>query len=237
VSAFSLLFLSSFLTLSLTFSLFITISFWLVGFPFFFYLFFSFLFARAFVDSRKGGYMNADGACHASSNATLFFHAGKGQSARDVGKSDYEYLTGGEDDGGPADLDEDQEKGDSGFMRGAVPISGFMQVPPNQRSLLKMALAEAGPVSVSIDASAMSFYYYTGGVYDAPASECKSEIGGADHIVMLVGYGYDEASGKDYWILRNSWSSHWGEDGYMKIAMAGNTCGVANLPTFPILKN
>ena len=99
--------------------------------------------------------MNADGACHASSNATLFFHAGKGQSARDVGKSDYEYLTGGEDDGGPADLDEDQEKGDSGFMRGAVPISGFMQVPPNQRSLLKMALAEAGPVSVSIDASAV----------------------------------------------------------------------------------
>lgn len=50
-----------------------------------------------------------------------------------------------------------------------------------------MALAEVGPVSVSIDASPMSFYYYTGGVYDAPATECRNKLGQADHIVMLVG--------------------------------------------------
>ena len=46
-------------------------------------------------------------------------------------------------------------------------------------------------------------------------------------------YGHDEESGKDYWILRNSWSSHWGQDGYMKIAMSGNTCGVANEASIP----
>ena len=55
------------------------------------------------------------------------------------------------------------------------------------QSLLKMALAEAGPVSVSIDATPLSFYYYESGVYDAPATECKNQLGKADHIVMLVG--------------------------------------------------
>lgn len=55
-------------------------------------------------------------------------------------------------------------------------------------------------------------------------------------IKQSASYGHDPESQKDYWLLRNSWSTHWGVDGYMKIAMSGNTCGVANAPTFPVLE-
>lgn len=45
----------------------------------------------------------------------------------------------------------------------------------------------------------------------------------------------DTVAKTPYWILRNSWSSHWGESGYMRIAATGNTCGVSNKATFPAL--
>ena len=52
----------------------------------------------------------------------------------------------------------------------------------------------------------------------------------SDHIVALVGYGVDEV-GQFYWILRNSWSRFWGEDGYMRIT--DDVCGVMNSATYP----
>jgi hypothetical protein len=60
-------------------------------------------------------------------------------------------------------------------------------VPLNDERLLKAALAFRGPVSISIDASPPSFYYYLGGLYSAPAHECSNDLAKSDHIVMLVG--------------------------------------------------
>ena len=75
-------------------------------------------------------------------------------------------------------------------------------------------------------------------MYTAPDEECSTDLAHADHIVMLVGYGVDDTVARTpYWLLRNSWSAHWGEGGYMRIAARGNTCGVANKATFPVLAN
>ena len=45
----------------------------------------------------------------------------------------------------------------------------------------------------------------------------------------------DAATGKDYYLVRNSWSTHWGDNGYIRIARQGNICGVATQPTYVVL--
>lgn len=52
-----------------------------------------------------------------------------------------------------------------------------------------------------------------------------------DHCVMAV--GYNSTAPTPYWIVRNSWASTWGEEGYIYLEMAKNTCGLADDATIP----
>lgn len=57
-----------------------------------------------------------------------------------------------------------------------------------------------------------------------------------DHALVIVGYG-EEENGDKYWLIKNSWSTRWGMDGYMKLdrGMPGNgSLGLAANPGFPI---
>jgi len=80
-------------------------------------------------------------------------------------------------------------------------------------------LNENGPLSVALDATYWSFY--SGGIYD---NSCSSTT--MNHGVLLVGYGED--SGKQYWIIKNSWGTSWGEKGYLRLIRGKNKCGVNN---------
>jgi hypothetical protein len=73
-------------------------------------------------------------------------------------------------------------------------------------------------------------YFYQSGLYSS--AECKGELVNLDHAVLAVGYNLDEG----YIVIRNSWSSHWGEGGYARMQIKGNTCGFATLPTYAIAK-
>ena len=85
---------------------------------------------------------------------------------------------------------------------------------------MKTHLSEDGPLCASVDASSAIFQNYASGVMDS--SECGTRL---NHSVVIVGWG--QAS-TDYWIVRNSWGSQWGEQGYIKIAIQdGNgVCGI-----------
>merc|ERR1719453_707818 len=73
-------------------------------------------------------------------------------------------------------------------------------------------------------ATASDWSSYTGGVMTS--SSCSSSSMQLDHAIQLVGYNADAST--PYWIVRNSWDTTWGNDGYIYLAMGENTCGLAD---------
>ena len=99
---------------------------------------------------------------------------------------------------------------------------------------LKAAVANLGPVSIAIDANHTSFHHYSGGVYSEP--RCRNTDHHLTHAVLIVGYGTDEETGEDYWLVKNSWGTTWGDQGYIKMRRnANNMCGVATEATIPLV--
>jgi len=82
------------------------------------------------------------------------------------------------------------------------------------------SLQQYGPLSIGINANTLQFY--TGGVASPTKSSCNPRA--LDHGVAIVGFGTD--SGKDYWTIRNSWGSSWGESGYFRMVRGTGACGL-----------
>lgn len=107
-------------------------------------------------------------------------------------------------------------------------ITGYVNVTSGDIDALKVALAKHGPISVAIDASHKTFSFYSNGIYYDP--ECGNKLDQLDHAVLLVGYG--TINGNPYWLVKNSWSNYWGNDGYILMSPKDNNCGVATDPTY-----
>lgn len=125
-------------------------------------------------------------------------------------QSDYPYTSG--------EFGEDGKCKDKGKTKKAVSISGYTSIQRGEKNL-KAALNN-GPVSVCVAADA--FQSYNGGILRS----CPGQI---DHCVQAVGYNTEDR----YWIVRNSWATNWGEDGYIRVAMGHNLCKISNDVTYP----
>ena len=98
---------------------------------------------------------------------------------------------------------------------------------------MKKAVAHQ-PVSVAIEAGGLALQLYQSGVF---TGECGSAL---DHGVVAVGYGTE--NGTDYWLVRNSWGTNWGESGYFKIernvaSTYTGKCGIAIEASYPTKKD
>ncbi|XP_042517019.1 senescence-specific cysteine protease SAG12-like [Macadamia integrifolia] len=108
-------------------------------------------------------------------------------------------------------------------------ITGYEDVPANNEQALLNAVANQ-PVSVAIEGSGFSFQFYSSGVF---TGECGTNL---DHAVTAIGYGVNK-DGTKYWLIKNSWGTSWGENGFMKIqrdvTQKEGLCGLAMKASYP----
>jgi len=126
-------------------------------------------------------------------------------------ESDYPYTSG---HGTVADCKVDSSK----FV---AKMSAWAQVSSSASGESNIApyLVANGPVTIGINANPMQDY--VSGI-DDPAS-CS--VFNLNHAVLIVGYGTE--GGVDYWLIKNSWGTSWGESGYYRIVRGVDKCGLA----------
>jgi C1A family cysteine protease len=111
-------------------------------------------------------------------------------------------------------------------------ITSFIDVPPSSDEQMMKAISQQ-PISVAIEADEKDFQLYKSGVF---TGKCGVKL---DHGVLLVGYGKEESL--EYYTIKNSWSTSWGNGGYIKIGRGSQynngdgQCGVLLQASYPIL--
>ena len=100
----------------------------------------------------------------------------------------------------------------------AAAVTGFAHVDSNSATggpAAMRALRDVGPQSISVASG--GWQWYEAGVYQNSGTAGTVSEWEVNHAVQLVGYGYDKEVDANYWIVRNSWSTLWGEDGFIRL--------------------
>ena len=134
--------------------------------------------------------------------------------------NDYPYESGGE--GKVFECKYDENKVDE-FTK----IPGYKKVKKPKVNNIKKYIIKYGPVSSGITACQI-VQDYSNGIISFSKEECDNSSDKADHDVTIVGWGIDELTEKNYWIIKNSWDDDWGDGGYGYVEIGKNVIGIEN---------
>jgi cathepsin L len=134
--------------------------------------------------------------------------------------------------GGIASEDDYPYIGVSSYCNSSKPLTKLQKgvtkyVKGGEKGLME-ALLTKGPMTVAVDAGAESFRFYKSGIYNNTHCTVKP-VTELDHAVLVSGYG---SEGGNHWVVKNTWSANWGEDGYIRIARQPADCGIATEPLY-----
>ena len=101
-------------------------------------------------------------------------------------------------------------------------VTSHKRLDSTDENKIKEFLYQTGPLAIALNGEPLHNYH--GGIIDKTSDECSPNK--MNHAVTLVGYEHDNASNKDYWIVKNSYGTDWGEKGYFRIKRGDGTCGV-----------
>lgn len=108
------------------------------------------------------------------------------------------------------------EYGEVGLAGGG--FMGMFMDYKEQAHRIRAEIYARGPVATTINADPLRDY--EGGILDDDTASANT-----NHIVSITGFGKDADTGKDYWIIRNSWGEYWGEMGFVRVAAGKNMLG------------
>jgi len=109
----------------------------------------------------------------------------------------------------------------------AIPPCEQGDCPSQDEAGLVKSVNQIGPMSICVNAQ--TWNDYQGGVVQG--ADCSGAAGGIDHCVQLVGYDLNQG----YYMVRNSWNTNWGDNGYIYLQYGQNTCAVADVVTYGIV--
>lgn len=127
-----------------------------------------------------------------------------------------------------------------------VQVAEVFNITSRDEEDLVQAVGNLGPVSVAYQVSP-DFRFYSHGVYDSynattNSTMCQNDAQSVNHAVVAVGLGQVEEKSDNgavttipYYIIRNSWGTMWGMEGYFWMKRGENLCGVGDCASFPIV--
>ena len=118
----------------------------------------------------------------------------------------------------------DQQSCTEEASQGPISVIDIQRPKLNSQDDLKAAIAQQ-PVVVMVDSSEDAFKFYSDGII---TDGCNTVT---DEFLLAVGYGKDEETDTEYYLVKNNYGEDWGEKGYARIAMSGDGPGVCGIQT------